>query len=139
MANEQNLRPNKKGELSREKAKELGSKGGIASGIARRNKATLRKALNDMLSQPAKNWSKDKAQYTAKILGCNVEEVSNRDTVMASLLRKALKGEIASIRELFDRIEGKAPQAIVNTNASTKPEELNEAEKAILERVNIDV
>ena len=121
MANEQNLRPNKKGELSREKAKKLGSKGGVASGIARRNKATLMKALNDMLSQPAKNWSKDKAQYTAKILGCNVEDVSTRDIVMASLLRNATKGEIASIRELFDRVEGKPTQSIDHKGIEKTP------------------
>ena len=112
MANEQNLRPTKKGELSTEKAKKLGSRGGKASVIARRNKATIMKALNDMLSQPAKNWSKEKAQYTAKILGCKVEDVSTRDIVMASLLRNATKGEIASIRELFDRVEGKPMQSI---------------------------
>lgn len=121
MANEQNLRPTKKGELSTEQAKKLGSKGGKASVIAKRNKATIMGALNDMLSQPAKNWSKEKAHYTAKILGCKVEDVSTRDIVMASLLRNATKGEISSIRELFDRVEGKPTQSIDHRNTQTTP------------------
>lgn len=49
MANEQNLKPIQKGELSNEEAKKRGSKGGIASGKARREKATMKKTLEMML------------------------------------------------------------------------------------------
>ena len=49
MANEENLKP--RTTLSKEEAMELGRKGGIASGIARREKATMKKTLEMLLDE----------------------------------------------------------------------------------------
>ena len=121
MANEQNLRPYKKGELSSEEAKKRGSKGGKASVQSRRQQKTIKKALQDMLRQPAQNWSPEKAKYTAKILGCDAKDVDTHDVINASLLRGAVKGNVASIKELFDRVEGKPMQAIDHKGIEKAP------------------
>ena len=52
MANEQNLRPFTS-DQSREKAVENGRKGGIASGVAKREKADLRKVIQTWLESQA--------------------------------------------------------------------------------------
>lgn len=121
MANEQNLRPYKKGELSSEEAKKRGSKGGKASVQARKQQKTIKKALQDMLMQPAKNWSPNKAKDTAKILGCKVEDVSTHDVINGSLLKGAVEGNVASIKELFDRVEGKPMQSIDHKGIEKTP------------------
>ena len=51
MANEQNLKPVR----NEKEARELGRKGGIASGQARREKATMKKTLEMLLDTKSKN------------------------------------------------------------------------------------
>lgn len=51
MANEQNLKPPFTSDQSREEAAKNGRKGGIASGAARREKATLRSVLLEELDE----------------------------------------------------------------------------------------
>lgn len=50
MANEQNLIPFTS-DQDREEAKKNGKKGGVASGLARREKATMKKVLMEMLEE----------------------------------------------------------------------------------------
>lgn len=50
MANEQNLKPIKKGELSKEEAKKRGRKGGIASGKSRAIAKTFREMINETIT-----------------------------------------------------------------------------------------
>lgn len=51
MANEQNLRPIKKGELSKEEAKKRGSNGGIRSGEVRREKKLIRDRILERMGE----------------------------------------------------------------------------------------
>ena len=59
MANEENLKPVR----SKKEARELGKKGGIASGKARKEKATMRKVLEEMLEEIPKKNNEDKLTY----------------------------------------------------------------------------
>lgn len=51
MANNENLKPFKKGELSSEEAKKRGSNGGKKSGIARREKKLLKQLAEEKLQE----------------------------------------------------------------------------------------
>lgn len=70
MANEQNLRPFTT--RSSEEARELGRKGGIASGEARREKKSLREKAKLLMSLSIKD---EKDLLKAKELGLNVDDV----------------------------------------------------------------
>ena len=59
MANEENLKPVR----TKKEARELGKKGGIASGKARKEKATMRKVLEEMLEEIPKKNNEDKLTY----------------------------------------------------------------------------
>ena len=97
MANEQNLiRIN---ERSKKEQRELARKGGIASGEARREKATLKNLLPMMMSLEIKD---DKDKEKLKELGLSDEDMCNGALVSMALLQKAMKGNIQAIRLLAE-------------------------------------
>ena len=109
----------------------------VKSDEAKRRKRTIRENLTLMLSAKA---DKINAATLAKIYGIPKEEVTVEHVMHAQQVDLAIVNhDTKAYNAVLDRVEGKAPQAIVNTDASTKPEELNKAEKDILERLNIDV
>ena len=85
MANEQNLRPSEY-KLSQEEAK----KGGIASGKARRQKATMRAVLKDMLDEvPKEN---------------NSRGLSYREMATLGLIKGALKGNPQNYKTIVETL-----------------------------------
>ena len=86
MANEQNLRPSEY-KLSQEEAK----KGGINSGIARRQKKTMRETLEQMLNE------------VAKIEG-NDSKLTYRELATLGLLKGAVQGNNANYKTILETI-----------------------------------
>ena len=78
MNNEDNLIP--MSERSKEEARELGRKGGIASGEARRRKKTLKEQFDLLLSLPVKEEGKigQRIKMIADDLGIPPEELDNQ-------------------------------------------------------------
>lgn len=92
MANEENLKKIR----STSEARELGKKGGKASGKARRKKANLKKALNTILTAEA-------THKTAAVLESLGFENTNEMAIMLSLTQQALKGNVRAI-ELINKM-----------------------------------
>ena len=86
MANEQNLRPSEY-KLSREEAK----RGGIASGKARREKATMLSTLKALLDEEAKNGK------------------TYRENVTLGLLKGAMKGNAVNYKTILELL-GEKPE-----------------------------
>lgn len=99
MANEQNLKPSEY-KLSREEAK----RGGINSGIARRNKKTMAQLADLMLNSQLDEKSKEKVQ---KMCGDVMDEDATVATmIMAGQIQSAMKGNtkaFLALTELSDR------------------------------------
>lgn len=107
------------------------------------------KMLTDMLTRELKQ----KKDITIK--GIDVETgkettirvpMPNKEVLIQALLRQAAKGNINAIREVFDRVEGKAAQAIDVTSLGESvapqaeykgktPEELEEMLQAMLKKI----
>lgn len=83
MSNESNLKP-----LSTNKAREIGSKGGKASGEARRRKRDLRLALEALLEKEYK--------------GKNGERLSGAEAIAIKQMEKALKGDTKAFEVIRD-------------------------------------
>jgi hypothetical protein len=83
----ENLIPTNK--RSKEEARELGRKGGIASGIARRERKTLREELTMLL-----------------------EEDDNNLKISVALLKRALDGDISAFTTIRDTIGEKPTDKI---------------------------
>lgn len=99
MANEQNLRPSEY-KLSQEEAK----KGGINSGIARRNKKTMAQLAELMLNSKLDEQSKKRVQ---KMCGDVMDEDATvASMIMAGQIQSAMKGNtkaFVALTELSDR------------------------------------
>ena len=99
MPNEKNLIPME--QRSPEEAREMGRKGGRASGESRRRKKSLREAAELYLSLPVSDkraWNK-----LAKD-GVAPEDVDNQMAIIAGLSIKASKGDAKAAKVLFDLI-----------------------------------
>ena len=99
MPNEQNLIPMEK--RSPEEAREMGRKGGRASGEARRRKKSLREAAELYLSLPVADkraWNKLARDGVAP------EDVDNQMAIIAGLTIKAVKGDAKAAKLLFELV-----------------------------------
>lgn len=99
MANEQNIIPYQF--QSGDEARENGAKGGVASGVSRRRKRSLKDAADLYLSMPVQDiptWNKLAAD------GVEIEDIDNQMAMIAGLSRKANNGDAKAAKVLVDII-----------------------------------
>ena len=121
MPNEQNLMPLEEvnSRRTREQHSEDSRRAGIASGVSRRRKKSLREAAELYLSLPVSDkraWNK-----LAKD-GVEPEDVDNQMAIIAGLSIKAAKGDAKAAKVLFDLLpsDGMAPLEQVEDDPITK-------------------
>lgn len=105
MANEQNLRPY--GTIPEEEHKALSSKGGKASGEARRKAKNMREAAQVLLS--AALTDSPETQKALEILGL---EADQQGALLLAALQKGKAGDIEAARFVRDT-SGQAPSQMV--------------------------
>lgn len=92
MANEQNLIPANK--RSKSEARKNGSKGGVASGVARRKKANLKKAFETILQ----------AEVASSNVKKQLEELgfdsTNEMALAMVMMQKAMKGNVRAFEQI---------------------------------------
>ena len=99
MAGEENLIPFS--ERTKEEAREMGRKGGKASGAARRRKRSLKEAADLYLSLPVEDkrrWNKLARRYL------DAEEIDNQMAMIVALWDGAMSGDARSAKVLIDLI-----------------------------------
>lgn len=84
---------------STDEAQENGRKGGIASGIARRRKRSLKEAADLFLSLPVKDAKKRNALVRD---GVPEEDADNQMAMIVGLAKKAAKGDAKSAKVLIE-------------------------------------
>lgn len=95
MANEQNLQPLGNDEKSKKKARELGAKGGKASGEARRKKRDLKACMEALLEK--------------QIVGKDGQMYSGAEAISIKQFEKALKGDAKA----FELVRDTSGQSVV--------------------------
>lgn len=101
--NVQNLKPVQ----TKEEARERGRRGGIASGVARRNKRTLKEDLEILMSRQVADPKLKKT--LAKIAGIDEKaKMTNQEAVNIALFGALLKGNVKAF-ELIQATLGQAP------------------------------
>lgn len=115
---------------SSSEARENGSKGGKASGAARRKKRDMKSCMELLLSLPAS--SMDDYQMLSdmgiKFDELSEDEINNMLAVNAALLKQAKRGDVAAIKEL---------RSIIRDDAYLKQKIKFENEKLKLEKARI--
>lgn len=87
MANEQNLKPIQKGEMSKEEAKKRGSIGGKASVRKRRERKLLKETILEILKEPIQKGSK----------------TTRQEAIMTNVLARLFKeGDIKDVKVLAE-------------------------------------
>ena len=122
MANEKNLRVPTSSE-----ARENGKKGGIASGIARREKKTIQKILNDFLSTAAKD-NPQVAKLAAKMGLKSDDSIKDLFTIVCTL--NTLKDGNLSDLERLSKLLGEQTE-IADTEAQKQAAFLDAVKKAV--------
>jgi hypothetical protein len=108
-----NLRPNI---TTTEQAQALGRKGGLASVESKRRKKTMRENAELLLSLPLKEG---KLKEQIKALGLSDDDLTNQMAMMASMLRKALSGDVNAFNTLQATIGEKPVAEVVLTPKKT--------------------
>ena len=99
MPNEQNLIPME--QRSPEEAREMGRKGGRASGVSRRRKKSLREAADLYLSLPVSNR---RAGNKISAEGVDPDDIDNQMAMIIGLTQKAIKGDAKAAKIIVDLI-----------------------------------
>ena len=107
LANKENLKP-----LSTDKAREIGKKGGIASGVSRRKRKAMKEQLETILSMPVtlKDENGNKLIDKYKKLGINETDIDNQMAISIELFLTAIsdsKSKIQAIKEIREIIHDK--------------------------------
>jgi hypothetical protein len=120
VANEQNLRPIQKGQLSSEEAKARGRNGGIKSGEARREKATMRETLKMMLEDiPIDEENKNK--------------LTNRELATLGLIKGARCGNSANYKTMLEVIGELTSEATTTPVLKIEVSDNSKLEKVLYE------
>lgn len=113
MANEKNLVPQT--ERSPSEAREMGRKGGIASGAARRRKKSLKQKMQLLLSLPAAG--NDQAELAA--MGVEPGNMDNEMVLIKALFLAAAEGDTKA----FDRIQDVLGKSVAREELALKKQE----------------
>ena len=113
MANEKNLVPQT--ERSPSEAREMGRKGGIASGAARRRKKSMKQKMQLLLSLPAAG--NDQAELVA--MGVLPDDMDNEMVLIKALFLAAAEGDTKA----FDRIQDVLGKSVAREELALKKQE----------------
>jgi len=91
----------KHGGITKEDAKELGRKGGIASGIAKKQRKLIKENIELLLELPIKS---NKTKEQLRELGIDETEMNNQMALVIAMYQKALKGDVNAFNTLRDTI-----------------------------------
>lgn len=113
MANEKNLVP--QAERSPSEAREMGRKGGIASGAARRRKKSMKQKMQLLLSLPPA----DNDQTELAAMGIDPEDMDNEMVLVKALFLAAAEGDTRA----FDRIQDVLGRSVAREELALKKQE----------------
>ena len=86
---------------SSDEARELGRRGGVASGAARRRRKALREALDVYLSLPVQ----DKRSLNRLLrAGVDEDDADTQMLIISSLVQRAIDGNVRAAKLIFDLV-----------------------------------
>lgn len=108
---------------SSDEARELGRRGGVASGIARRRRKALREALDVYLSLPVQ----DKRSLNRLLrAGVDEDDADTQMLIVASLVQRAIDGNVRAAKLIFDLMADDNAHALDATDDDPITAALNE-------------
>lgn len=120
MANNENLKPIKKGELSSEEAKKRGSNGGKKSAIVRKRKKEFKELFIELLSYDIEKFTTndDILEKLAEINPLFSSKIDVKTVIAAQVIKRAINGDLTAISMLKTQIGEDPIQEINQTNTN---------------------
>lgn len=87
-----------------EEAREIGKKGGIASGKARRKKKALNETLNELFSMPLKDGKINDIEQIKSLAAVKGQNITVQEAIVIAQIQKAIKGDQRAARLLFEML-----------------------------------
>lgn len=118
MANNENLKPIKKGELTKEEAKKRGANGGKKSAKVRKQKKLFKEIFIELLSYDIEKFTTNEEllEKLAEINPLFAHKIDVKTVISAQVLKKAINGDLAAISMLKAQIGEEPVQEINQTN-----------------------
>lgn len=107
MAGEENLIP--MSERSKEEARQMGEKGGIASGKSRRKKKAMRESLEILLEMTVKGGRECNIENVQNFASLKGKNITVEQAMLIAQIQKALKGDTNALAFIRDT-SGQAPK-----------------------------
>lgn len=121
MANEQNLKPFSK--EKREISVKCGSKGGKASGKAKRERKAMREQMEMLLSLPLKDGS---LKRQIEELGIADKNIDNQMALIIATWNKAMKGDMTALNQIREIIGEKVIEVNLKQNIDENVKEFEQ-------------
>lgn len=99
-------------ERSKDEVRKIASRGGKKSGETRREKKRMKEYINLLLELDVKS---DKMRATLSNLGIDEKDMTNEMAMMASVMNKAMKGDMQAVNFLRDT-SGQMPANTINVS-----------------------
>lgn len=100
-----------------EEAREIGKKGGIASGKARRKRKALNDTLNELFSMPIKDGKAKDIESIKSLASIKGQNITVQEAIVLAQIQKALKGDQRSARLLFEMLSEQLTGTTVQTES----------------------
>ena len=100
-----------------EEAREIGRKGGIASGKVRRERKALNDTLNELFSMPLKDGKTNDLESIKSLAAIKGKNITVQEAVVLAQIQKALKGDQRAARLLFEMLCNNAPGTTAQTES----------------------
>lgn len=98
--NEQNLIPQNK--RTKSEQREIAQKGGVASGVARREKKALKTTLEMLLSMPIEDGKLEDVDKIKSLASLGGKNISVQEAIVLKALQLALNGDIKAFNAIAD-------------------------------------
>ena len=100
-------------ELTEDEHRKIATKGGIASGKARRRKKLIKEQLELLLSLPIKD---ENVKKKLKQSGIDADNLDNQMAMIIAIWNRALKGDVQAFNSIRDTVGEKPRDVIENIN-----------------------
>lgn len=120
---QENLKPFKKGQISKEQAVKNGRKGGKASVAAKKRRETFKESMEALLQD--KLIDPDTKAKMAE-MGLNPDEMTNQAAFIVTTLKQAMKGDTGAINIVREMVGERVQEISISTTVDDKVKELND-------------
>lgn len=98
-----------------------GSKGGVASGKARREKKAMKDTLETLLSMPLKDGRATSLEAIKNIAAIKGKNITVQEAILLAQVQKALKGDTRAAEYIRDTSGNKEKQCVELSGAVNNP------------------